>query len=105
MQTNTTYGQIANIAVLEELYQRYQENPSSVDPSWQRFFEGMEFSGEGLKGQQTPGDAKIYELVDRFRRYGHLEVAINPIALEKPPEASQLSLGALGFSEADLSKS
>ncbi len=31
----------ANADFIAELYQRYAENPASVDPSWRTFFEGM----------------------------------------------------------------
>ena len=32
----------ANSAFIEEIYARYAENPGSVDPSWQHFFEELE---------------------------------------------------------------
>src|SRR5215211_5885493 len=36
LQTAFLYG--ANAGYLEDLYARYQENPSSVDAEWQAFF-------------------------------------------------------------------
>jgi len=38
-QTSFLYG--GNAAFVEQLYARYQQDPSSVDPDWQRFFEGL----------------------------------------------------------------
>ncbi len=107
MMTNNTYSQIANIALLEELYQRYMADPTSVDLSWQRFFEGMEFSGALAKSPALPGDdtLRMRGLFDQFRKFGHLEVAINPIAVEAPTSVPQLSLNGLGFSEAELTRS
>ena len=31
----------ANADFIAELYQRYAENPGSVDPSWKSFFDGL----------------------------------------------------------------
>ncbi|MEL7002877.1 MAG: hypothetical protein AAFN93_09115, partial [Bacteroidota bacterium] len=40
------YSYIANAHgdYIDELYKAYQSDPSSVDESWQKFFEGFEFS-------------------------------------------------------------
>ena len=40
------YSYIANAeaAYVDELYQQYHQNPGSVDASWQKFFEGFDFS-------------------------------------------------------------
>lgn len=47
-----TYIANADAAYIDELYQQYRENPGSVDLSWQKFFEGFDFSqryqGNGL---------------------------------------------------------
>ena len=37
------HAQLANLALIEDLYQRYLENPESVEVSWRHFFEGMDF--------------------------------------------------------------
>ena len=39
-----TYIANADAAYIDELYQQYRENPGSVDASWQKFFEGFDFS-------------------------------------------------------------
>jgi 2-oxoglutarate dehydrogenase E1 component len=41
-----SFSYIANseAAYLDELYQQFRQDPSSVDASWQKFFEGFEFS-------------------------------------------------------------
>ena len=40
------YSYIANAhsTYIEELYQSYKQDPESVDITWQKFFEGFEFS-------------------------------------------------------------
>jgi len=103
MKTNMTQGQMANIALIEELYQRYTQDPASVDVSWQRFFDGMEFASVLNRSAETVADEtlRIRGLIDQFRHFGHLEVPINCIAPAPPPPAEQLSLKALGFTDAD----
>ncbi len=51
-----TYSYIANsdAAYVDQLYQSYKQDTSSVDASWQKFFEGFEFS---LKYGETNGTA------------------------------------------------
>jgi 2-oxoglutarate dehydrogenase E1 component len=43
-----SYISNADVNVIDDLYQKYQSDPDSVDVSWQRFFEGFEFSIEKL---------------------------------------------------------
>ena len=45
-QTSFLYG--GNAAYLEELYARYQQNPSSVDEQWQTFFAGLKHEGSTI---------------------------------------------------------
>ena len=40
LQSSFLYG--GNAAYIEDLYARYQENPASVDPQWQKFFEALQ---------------------------------------------------------------
>src|SRR5213075_925707 len=40
MSVTQAYG--ANIAFIEELYERYRANPESVSASWREFFKGNE---------------------------------------------------------------
>src|SRR5262245_26852469 len=40
------YG--ANIAFIEELYERYRANPDSVSASWREFFKGNEIPDDGV---------------------------------------------------------
>lgn len=96
---------LANRPMIEELYARYLADPSSVDPSWLHFFEGVDFGSYVQKPAAASGgcDVRVLELIEAYRRYGHLLVPINPIALtgRKAPE---LSIEAFGFSQDDLSK-
>ena len=44
----SSYG--ANIAFIEELYEKYQSDPNSVSPSWREFFRGYQPEEEEASG-------------------------------------------------------
>jgi 2-oxoglutarate dehydrogenase E1 component len=92
----------ANLHLLEETYDRFCADPSSVDESWRHFFEGMEFGMQ--RGGQTveSSDLRIYNLIFAYRTYGHLLAKFNPIDPHPVESVPELSLERLGFSQADL---
>src|SRR5205814_247025 len=108
----TTLGARANLELIDQNYQRWQQDPASVDPSWAAFFEGFELgnlpqkNGAAAAGpravtRESPLQTRIDGLVYAYRTLGHTIARINPLA-EKRPENSLLSLRELGFSEKDL---
>jgi len=44
-----SYLSNADVSAVEELYQKYLEDPSSVEEGWARFFEGFEFARENFE--------------------------------------------------------
>lgn len=112
------YSYISNAhgAYIEELYRAYLEAPESVDPSWQRFFEGFEFSLD-FRGDvtKTNGDdaydqiivedsvkeTRVRELIHGYRTRGHLKSDTNPIRPRRKHKVF-LELSDFGLSEADL---
>lgn len=92
---------IGNENLLESLYNVYQTAPHSLDTSWQQFFSRIE--QETLPLTASP-DQRISDLIDAYRRYGHLLARVNPLAVEPPKEPSQLSLEALHFTPEELKK-
>ncbi|MFL6521699.1 MAG: 2-oxoglutarate dehydrogenase E1 component [Chthoniobacterales bacterium] len=102
----------ANLDLLEENYQRWQENPESLDPSWLAFFEGFELGDLKMRngaaamaapvevGEQ-PLQTRIDGLVYAYRTLGHTIARIDPLA-DKRPSNPLLTLRELGFSEKDL---
>src|SRR3954469_9536750 len=104
----------ANLDLLEENYQRWQEDPESLDPTWLAFFEGFELGDLQLRNGATamaaappaePGDQPLQTRVDglvyAYRTLGHTIARVDPLA-DKRPENPLLSLRELGFSEKDL---
>jgi 2-oxoglutarate dehydrogenase E1 component len=94
-----------NLELLETEYQRWRQDPSSVEESWRLFFEGFEL---GLEREvAAPADSaqqtNIVHVINTYRRLGHLLAKLDPLSAP-PKSVPQLELSALGFSEADLDK-
>lgn len=99
------HAQLSNLPLIEELYSKYLQNPESVDPSWRHFFEGIDFakflspaSSEGTRSCSL----RIFELVQTYRRFGHLAASFNPLEEEGEKSPPELSLKGLGFAENEL---
>lgn len=90
----------SNANEIENLYQRYINDPKSVDPTFVYFFQGMAFTGGASKGDSQ--HSKIERLRNAYRKFGHLEANLNPVALNQVEKVRHLDLSQLGFSEEDL---
>ncbi|MEH0156909.1 2-oxoglutarate dehydrogenase E1 component [Limibacter armeniacum] len=113
------YSYIANAhgAYLDQMYESYKADPNSVDESWQRFFEGFEFSlqkyGEEVLDGKAPAtttsvsrevlekEIAVRKLIDGYRQRGHLQSLTNPVRQRKDRKAL-LELKDYGLSEKDL---
>src|SRR5438309_3066708 len=108
----TSIAARANLELIDQNYQRWQEDPASVDPSWAAFFEGFELgnlpqrNGAAVAApravtRESPLQTRIDGLVYAYRTLGHTIARVNPLA-EKRPENPSLALRELGFGEKDL---
>ncbi len=113
MKNRSLEEQAANLEYLEDLYQEYQKQPSSVDSSWVAFFQGVEnttataFSGEDTTVTELHASQaeKVQRLADAYRRYGHYLAHINPLAEDadlKALDLKTLRLEEYGLQAADL---
>ncbi|HVK18549.1 MAG TPA: 2-oxoglutarate dehydrogenase E1 component [Fimbriiglobus sp.] len=97
-----------NREILEDAYQRWQHSPGSVDPSWQAFFAGVAFAGNGIAGRPDAirGDLRLQTGVVRmvfwYRQAGHLQAHTDPLQDAPPPEHDLLKLDKFGLTDADL---
>ena len=68
---------------IEDLYQKYLENPDEVEPSWRSFFQGYDLAnsdfsleaeedGEVEIPEQVYKEFKVIELINGYRTRGHL---------------------------------
>ncbi len=104
------YSYISNAhgSYIDELYKSYQAEPQSVDLSWQKFFEGFDFSIQKFGEEGTEflaGDIskeiKVRNYIFAWRTRGHLEANTNPVRKRKDRKAL-LALSDHGLSETDL---
>ncbi len=101
-----TVANRGNLDAIEDAYQRWKQNPASVDASWRYFFEGFELgsnrpaaSGEAEARLQTG----VTRLIYAYRDLGHFLAHLDPLndARESYP---LLELSEFGLSEADMDK-
>ncbi|MCO5114013.1 MAG: 2-oxoglutarate dehydrogenase E1 component [Bdellovibrionaceae bacterium] len=86
------YMNRSNLEYVEALMEQYKADPDSVDPVWQKFFEGVEFaqgrptysehSGPIDFSENSP-ELGVYELIQAYRDYGHLKANLDPLGLQK----------------------
>jgi 2-oxoglutarate dehydrogenase E1 component len=105
-----SYISNADVGYLDQLYQNYKENPGNVDPTWQKFFEGYEFSlqrfGEngGMPGTtdvHSIKETQVRNLIFAYRSFGHLASKTNPVR-ERRNHNVHFDLKFFGLSETDL---
>jgi len=106
----TSYLNDWNADLLDEYYQRWKQDPKSVDSSWSAFFEGFELGrSPGKNGQlaapETGASEQLLERVDgliyNFRILGHTQARIDPLS-DSRPEQPALSLRELGLEDVPL---
>jgi 2-oxoglutarate dehydrogenase E1 component len=106
---NYSYIANADTAAIDELYKVYKDNPQNVDITWQKFFQGFDFSlaqyGENTGFTKDAGfnekELLVYNLIRSYRRWGHLKAKTNPIRERKDRQAG-LDLTDFGLSDSDL---
>lgn len=105
-----SYISNADVGYLDQLYQNYKNDPSSVDQTWQKFFEGYEFSiqrfGEnggaaGTADNQSIKETQVRNLIFAYRSFGHLVSKTNPVR-ERRNHNVHFDLKFFGLSDADL---
>lgn len=104
------YSYIANAhsGVIDDMYQSYKADSNSVDVSWQRFFEGFEFSlqkygenGEASTEAVSGKELAVRDLIHAYRSRGHLKSKTNPVR-ERKDRRALLDIEDFGLSKEDL---
>ncbi len=110
----------AHPAYIESLYNDFLQEPASVDPDMRKFFEGFDFaissgaavgSDTGKQAAQQPAfsagaanldkEFGVYQLIQAYRKKGHLVAKTNPIR-ERKDRHARLELDNFGLTDADL---
>ena len=117
-------GHAENSLFLEENYEQWRINPTSVDANWQSFFEGFELGSQlepdteitGSKNESqsdtnnpTSGlpvvdpmrQGRLSHLLFAYRMLGHYLANLDPLGFNKQ-ELPELELHNFKFTEADL---
>jgi 2-oxoglutarate dehydrogenase E1 component len=122
----------ANAPYVEELYESYLANPSSIDPSWRDYFDKLaNLPGAGayngpdvahtpiingfaqraregcLRIAQRAGNGekqtKVLQIINAYRFLGNRWAQLDPLKRHARPEVAELEPSYYGFTEADLS--
>ena len=101
-----SYLSNSNPQFIEDLYQQYQNDPSSVDEKWKSFFDGFDFyestSAESgtLDSSASSKEIAVSKLINTYRSRGHLISKTNPVR-ERRLHKTDLELNYFGLSEKD----
>lgn len=110
VQRTPSYLSSLNLEYIEELEERYREDPRSVDPTWRSFFDGLHLNGvsaretlHGVSWEDLVFEVKVMELVQQYRELGYLLADVDPLdrGIKKHP---LLELSYFGLSEEHLDK-
>lgn len=102
-----SYLSNADVGYLDQLYQSYKKDPAAVDGTWQKFFEGYEFSQQrfgdnGHTGTEfTPKETQVRNLIFTYRSFGHLKSDTNPVRQRRDHQV-KLHHTTFGLTDADL---
>ena len=103
-----SYISNADVGYVDQLYQNYKKDPASVDLTWQKFFEGYDFSaqryGENGHGSEDPltiKETQVRNLIFAYRSFGHLIAKTNPVR-ERRNHHVQFDHKSVGLTDADL---
>lgn len=102
--SNHSYLGNADSEYIESLYSSYRKDPSHVEESWRKFFEGFEFAS---KSNDKPCDDtfdkefKVIALIDGYRLRGHLFTQTNPVRTRRQYSPT-LDIENFGLSAGDM---
>jgi 2-oxoglutarate dehydrogenase E1 component len=104
-----SYISNAEIAVFDDLYAQYRQNPESVDQSWKKFFQGFDFgkanydeTGSNEIPENIRKEFNVINLINAYRSRGHLFTKTNPVR-ERRKYSPTLDIENFGLTNADLS--
>ena len=79
-----SFLQNLDAGAIEELYQKYRKDPSSIDPSWLRFFQGFDLARRDFSHPESENltfeeEFRVINLINGYRKRGHLFTETNPV--------------------------
>lgn len=100
----------AHPAYIENLYADFTKDPSTIDPEWKKFFEGFDYAMYHKNDHSAPNavdknqlskEFAVYQLIQAYRKKGHLIAKTNPIR-ERKDRKAHLALKDFGLDEKDM---
>ena len=104
----------AHTVYFAELYEKYKQDPDSIEPSWRAFFQGYDFGSEtfGINGEVIDGvttqvpehvlkEFQVVKLIDGYRTRGHLFTKTNPVR-KRRKYVPTLDIENFGLDNSDL---
>jgi 2-oxoglutarate dehydrogenase E1 component len=100
-----TFATRWNLDAIEAAYQRWRQDPASVDASWRVFFEGFELGSAraAVPAADTRAQGGIFRLIYAYRNLGHVLARLDPLS-EPRSSYPLLELSVFGLEEADLDR-
>ncbi|WBX73902.1 2-oxoglutarate dehydrogenase E1 component [Tenacibaculum pacificus] len=102
----------AHTGFIGDLYEQYQKNPDSVEPSWRSFFQGYDLANENYSltdeeaSVEVPDEVRkeflVIDLINGYRTRGHLFTKTNPVR-ERRQYSPTLDIETFGLNKSDLS--
>jgi 2-oxoglutarate dehydrogenase E1 component len=69
--------------MIEQMYDKFIQDPSSITEEWSSFFQGFDFAKEVYSEEDIPQifqkEFKVINLIDAYRKSGHLFTKTNPV--------------------------
>ncbi len=104
-----SYVTNAHPGYIDGLYQQYQQNPTSVDFGWQKFFEGFDYAAsangsapsETISQSLSSKELNVLAIIEGFRHRGHLLATTTPI-MDRRDRKPALDIADYGLTEADM---
>ncbi len=94
---------------IEELYQKYRQDPCSIDTSWHHFFQGFDLARRDYSHPESESltfdeEFRVINLINGYRKRGHLFTETNPVRTRRKYFPT-LDLENYGLSDANLETS
>ncbi len=91
--------------MIDEMYERFTKDPKSIGEEWSHFFKGYDFAKQVYSEDDIPQyfqkEFKVINLIDAYRKSGHLFTKTNPVR-ERRKYTPTLNFKNFGLEEADL---
>ena len=91
--------------MIEQMYDKFVQDPQSIEEEWSSFFQGFDFAKEVYSEEDIPQifqkEFKVINLIDAYRKSGHLFTKTNPVR-ERRKYSPTLDFKNFGLEESDL---